>query len=174
LLAVGCSFKPPAEDRPGEPDARAPVDDGAAFDASEMADASTPLDAPTPPPDAPPACVGYTNRYRVSSANADWPTAKLACEATGGHLVVLETQTENTAVRALLTSTFRFWVGMSDLTTEDTWVWLNGAAVPRNAEYWDAGQPNDNGGEDCGEMSNSGDWNDDKCSAVQPYVCECP
>jgi len=176
MLGLGCSYQAPVS--PGDDDDPIP-------DSSPEPDSGT-ADAPTPdaPPDTPqpPACAGYTpagtSAYLVGSENADWPTAKSACEGlANGHLVVIADATENTLVRGLLPMTARFWMGFSDLEVENTWKWLDGTDVPRAAEFWDGAQPNDNqtfGGEDCGEMSNTGTWNDKACSNAQPFVCECP
>lgn len=174
LVVAGCSFRPGDASDPGDdgrPSDGGP-DDGAVDGAADAA-----VDAPI---DAARACAGYTpnggSSYRLSTLNASWATAVGICQGlSNGHLAVIGNPTENAAVRALIPTTTRFWLGMGDLALENTWVWLDGSAVDRDPDLWDPGQPNDaNTGEDCGEMSNSGDWNDDNCGDSKPYVCECP
>ena len=178
LLVAGCSFRPAT----GQGDASEPDDDGGPSDRpGDGAIDARAIDAVEQlPVDAPAACAGYTpnggSSYRLGTVNASWATAVGVCQSlSSGHLAVIGGPTENAAVRALIPTTTRFWLGMSDLATENTWVWLDSSAVDRNASLWDPGQPNDaNTGEDCGEMSNNGDWNDNNCSDSKPYVCECP
>jgi hypothetical protein len=169
LTASACSFSPGTLRHDA-------ATDGAAPDVADR-DADLP---DTVDVDAAPACEGYTTtatgRYLVVSTLTAWAVARTACETSGGYLVVIADTNENSIVRGLIPSTTRFWLGMSDLDVENTWLWLDNTAVPRAVEYWDGGQPNDsqvNGGEDCGEMSNAGTWNDDNCATLQPYVCEC-
>jgi hypothetical protein len=179
LLAVtllGCSYQAP--------------DPSAAADDAPQPDASEPGTDATPEPDAPPdtiapICAGYTpagsanSNYLVVTTPATWPAAEQACAATSnGHLVVIGDATENALVRGMIADPTRFWMGFSDLATENTWKWLDNTDVLRTDALWDPGQPNDNqtfGGEDCGEMSGGGLWNDKNCDTnAQPYICECP
>jgi hypothetical protein len=65
-----------------------------------------------------------------------------------------------------------FWIGINDRTSENNFVWASGQ--PRTYTNWGSGEPNDSGGEDCGEFAvGSGLWNDTECSEYRrPFVCE--
>uniref|UniRef100_A0A672FV21 CD209 antigen-like protein 2 n=1 Tax=Salarias fasciatus TaxID=181472 RepID=A0A672FV21_SALFA len=72
-----------------------------------------------------------------------------------------------------------FWVGLTDIETEDQWVWINNVTEvePR---YWDEGEPNNHGpdGEDCALVIHrpSNPWKtryDAKCKEHELYwLCE--
>ena len=67
------------------------------------------------------------------------------------------------------------WIGYSDKTTEGTWKWEdpNKDGVAKNYNNWQAGQPDDQGGnEDCGSMSDAGVWNDFSCENKNAFFCE--
>jgi len=54
---------------------------------------------------------------------------------------------------------------------EGDWRWVTGEAARFQA--FGAGEPNDLGGEDCGEWSaTDGAWNDVNCFLGRPYICE--
>ena len=169
---AACGYSPvrsdlgpaPGVDAPGEPDA-----------------AVIPVDAPLPP-DAPvlPACAtdpAYVPspagiRYFMSSTMLSWNSAQADCASKGAHLAVIDDATENAHVAGL--STTHFWIGATDQTTEGVWVWVTGGAVA-GFTAWRSGQPNDDGGQDCGEMdAGASTWNDFTCGDQTLYACECP
>ncbi len=72
------------------------------------------------------------------------------------------------------------WIGYSDQTVENVWVWADGYA--HGYEDWCADEPNNAGNEDCAVTGWTADyevgptcdlgWNDIPCDATVPYVCE--
>jgi hypothetical protein len=114
--------------------------------------------------------------YLFCQSATDWATASLACQAVGYHLVTLSSSDENTWVddTADTYSTEKWWTGMNDLTTEGSWGWADGSAVPYT--NWSSGEPNDAGGdEDCGQLNRFHPiptWNDEPCSSPFRYICE--
>ena len=62
------------------------------------------------------------------------------------------------------------WHGFNDFATEGIWVWENGSVS--GYTNWNAGEPNDQGNEDCGQMYQSGLWNDEPCSNTFAFICE--
>ena len=65
------------------------------------------------------------------------------------------------------------WFGYNDITTEGTWIWADG--TPSGYSNWQPGEPNGNTNENCGELSNSGTWNDLPCTTFLGwFVCNHP
>ncbi|MFZ5477905.1 MAG: MopE-related protein, partial [Myxococcota bacterium] len=154
-------------------------DDG---DASEFPDAPEACDAEDDDCDgvlddgAP--CPGTTGAYDdhayvFVTTDASWAAAAAACDAIGYHLVELADAAEDdwVAGEAYALEGTGWWIGLSDVATEGTFVWQESAATYTD---WRAGEPNDYGGnEDCGAYATSGgQWNDKDCAQALPYVCE--
>ena len=98
--------------------------------------------------------------------------AKKVCEGSQAHLVEINTQEENEAIKAEIDRRgFRarhieFWLGITDRHSEGNWVLeSNGERIPFTD--WDekTGEPNDEGGrgEDCAHFNNVNKWNDKHC-----------
>ncbi|MBP7133813.1 Ig-like domain-containing protein, partial [Patescibacteria group bacterium] len=132
--------------------------------------------------------------YKFISGSYNWSQARTAAEGltaygASGYLATITSSTENSFVYARISGDG--WLGASDISTEDTWIWATGpeaetsfyqgrgnaggGAVSGRYNNWDTNEPNDFGGaEDCGYIyaSRSGTWNDFPCSASQGYVVE--
>jgi len=179
-LTVACRFE-----SPGTPASTGDgADPGGPIDASAGVDAMRDA-APDAPPDITPpaACLSDPDyvanpttgrRYFASTVTQPWATAQTTCESTGAQLAVIDDAAENTHVDGLLTGAF--WIGMTDLAVEGTWLWVTGASVDAGFTSWRAGNPNnENGVQHCGEMDPSNStWNDFTCPSAQRFVCECP
>ncbi|HIF07143.1 MAG TPA: lectin, partial [Gemmatimonadetes bacterium] len=64
-------------------------------------------------------------------------------------------------------------MGFNDRSSEGTWVWSDGSSV--SYTNWHSSEPNDSGGEDCGQMNRyhpTETWNDEPCSVSFNYICE--
>jgi hypothetical protein len=111
------------------------------------------------------------HHYLFVTEPLTWTKAKAACEAVGGHLVVIENSKEQNAVREL-THGRSSWLGLTDEAMEGKWVWLDGS--PCRYNEWNGGEPNDSAGvEDHAQMLEDGRWNDINVDArVGGYVCE--
>lgn len=145
-----------------------------------------PIDSPridAPMIDAPPAgCPGNyvtitggqgTHRYRVVSA-ANWNQQRDLCVATtsSAYLAIPDDLGELQAL-ATVAATGRFWVGITDQATENTW--LNTKGAPQTFLPWENGAPDNAGpGEHCveGIMATS-QINDERCNTQYVAVCEC-
>jgi hypothetical protein len=177
LCAVCCQFDPAAIPDRGADGSHLPGDP----------DAASPPDAARPdadPPDAMPdvfTCPGDfvavdLGCYRVTIDPMPWPDAELACEAAGGHLVVIDGVQENLTALTIMTenSLFNPWIGLTDHASEDLFLWVSD--VPAGYTNWDPGEPNNQGSwggqEDCGQMLSTGMWNDVDCYANAPFICE--
>lgn len=132
--------------------------------------------------------------YEYVSSTLNWNNAKTAAEGrtkygATGYLATITSQAENDFVAARLSNAG--WMGASDVTSEGVWKWVVGpesgttfsngnspsmSAAPGQYQNWNTGEPNDSGGEDCGQFlsGGSGKWNDLHCSntTLPGYVVE--
>jgi hypothetical protein len=70
-----------------------------------------------------------------------------------------------------------YWIGLSDIQEEGTWVWMSSKIplVPGDYTNWESGQPdNDDDDENCVNLEENFNmlWNDLACHTVQNYICE--
>jgi hypothetical protein len=154
-------------------------------DAALVFDAPPPVPDATPPADAQP-CVEGDDRvidpgtgtcYMIFNTVTNWQTARGLCEQINAHLAVSTSQAENDVFSPLAGLT-DVWIGGNDISTEGTWVWLNGEAFGGYTN-WRMGEPNnsdanDPAGEDCMiiEGDNGGLWDDRSCLREYGYICE--
>ena len=96
-----------------------------------------------------------------------WEEARDYCRLFGADLVEVNDEEENYFVYS---NAARCWIGANDIDDEGTWVWSNGASW--DWETWVAGEPNNNGDEDCAGIWTDGDWNDWSCSNEYDFICE--
>ena len=112
--------------------------------------------------------------YMIFGGGRNWPQSRDNCLAHGAHLASLSSAAETTLVRSG-SSTFR-WIGLNDLASEGTFVWVNGD--PLAFTNWNGGEPNDDhGGEDCVGILGNGKWNDFECGGGGgefQSICERP
>ncbi|MEM9489537.1 MAG: C-type lectin domain-containing protein [Myxococcota bacterium] len=135
-----------------------------------------------------PACMDDANYdrvlagrpYRLAASPARWQAAQDACAADGAYLVVISDAHDNALVRDLGAGRPKLWLGYTDIATEGSWQWINGAAQDAYRP-WGRGEPNNaNNNEHCAEMvvgpedgDLAGAWNDGICTGQRDYVCEC-
>ncbi len=114
-----------------------------------------------------------THRYRIVPS-ANWNQQRDMCLATtsSAYLAIPDDLLELQAL-ATLAAVPRFWVGISDQATENTWVTTKG--TPQTFLPWVTGAPDDaNPGEDCVEgVTASSQINDERCNTQYVAVCEC-
>lgn len=123
-----------------------------------------------------------------------WSAARTFCIGRDMLLVHLETELEATFVYAGLTALDEdehAWMGATDRSGEDNWVWEGATTLDVTPFYddeeemaiegafidWREGEPNDDGTEDCGVIENQGDgtwlWDDRACTtSLELLVCE--
>ncbi|XP_059417233.1 ladderlectin-like isoform X1 [Carassius carassius] len=121
---------------------------------------------------------GWTNFgvrcFRFFSQSVNWVTAERNCQSLDANLASVHSKAENEFVQSLLpTSSTRCWVGIHDGEQEGQWVWSDG--TPYDYAYWCAGEPNNSGVENCGEVNinqiSNRCWNDLPCLNQIGYVC---
>ncbi|XP_025113555.1 CD209 antigen-like protein 2 [Pomacea canaliculata] len=113
--------------------------------------------------------------YAYIDLNLPWIEAIDTCKTLGGHLVEISSATENHFVSRLMHSKELVWtwLGFNDLVQEDRWVSAT-SNQPMVYRSWGRGEPNDNGNEDCVQISNSGVWNDISCDpgTKRTFICQ--
>jgi hypothetical protein len=112
-----------------------------------------------------------TPEYTVVTTPVTWLQARDACAAQGTHLVTIDNQIENDAVRALVSNQRHVWIGLSRQASG--WAWVDG--TQRSYTNWGSGEPNNVGGiEQYVEMlpNAQGRWNDLPATWTAAYVCE--
>lgn len=115
------------------------------------------------------------HQYKVLTVIQNWDTQEAACQATTvkSHLAVPDVDTELQAMDALIGANQVYWVGISDQQTEMTWKTVLGGT--QTYLPWLTPAPDDQSpGEDCVEaLSNTHQFNDDRCNTKLPAICEC-
>ena len=110
--------------------------------------------------------------YCSSYSNYSWPEAKALCESNGGHLAVINDGAENLFIQNFLMASSA-WIGCNDITTEDSFEWVNGD--PLGYTNWQYGQPNYYGNEDYVRIKRStGEWTDRSASYRYECIMEIP
>ncbi|XP_043836527.1 CD209 antigen-like protein C isoform X2 [Dromiciops gliroides] len=107
--------------------------------------------------------------YQFSKDRKPWEVAREACEADGSHLVIISSSEEQKYLKQKATSNYRWWVGLTDKKKEGTWHWVDGTTLQQS--FWNEGEPNNIGDEDCCELTSQG-WNDAPCSVEDYWICE--
>lgn len=143
--------------------------------------AAEPIAAPSTYRAAAPSCAGTSitlddRWYCVQPAAVRFEEARAACQAEGMQLASVHSAHENDALQhALGGSLLRdpgepFWIGLFE-PEEGKWFWSTDAVPSYGA--WAAGEPNDQGGENCATVvGSSGTWNDASCTEPRAYLCE--
>jgi len=146
------------------------------------------VDVGGPPPDsrhdAVASCAAYTivgqaGRYRFTSGNVDYPHAAMDCTSDGGHLVKIEEVVEDAFIdtafiNAGISVTSYVWIGLSDPTMTDNYVWSDGTPLGDYNGFPNSHVPNDTDGmHNCADKRGDGPWALFFCDTVQKGFCEC-
>jgi len=121
---------------------------------------------------------GSCYQYEVlTDQKRNWNDAKTECVARGGALASVHSREELTFFKGILAKTSsgmtHGWLGGSDETTEDTWVWTDGSPV--SITDWFPGQPNGGTIDNCLYASNffsNWQWYDFTCTLARHAVCK--
>lgn len=111
-------------------------------------------------------CFAYTGEQLAHAQGAQ------LCDELGGHLPTITTRKESEYFGTTIAGGQRAWIGLTDRDQEGTFQWVDGTQL--NYTNWEAGEPNDQGGEDCVEINHNGlgKWNDQSCTDPRPIYCE--
>lgn len=152
---------------------------GADADASSPdAGADASLDAAI---DAPLSCpAGYTmignsgTYYRLVTQQAQWEGAVADCADDGAstHLVVAGSLAEVTAIDTAFPGENELWIGLSDLVTNGTFLWVTAEDTmgfpPATGTPWQ----NQPGADPC-VLVKDGVFETRSCTLTRRYLCEC-
>ncbi|XP_040916002.1 C-type lectin domain family 4 member M-like isoform X2 [Toxotes jaculatrix] len=124
-----------------------------------------------------------------SSVKKNWHNSRTDCISRGADLVVIDNPEEQKFVSGKIKGLISgrsswsngFWIGITDIETEGTWVWINNVTEVEQ-RYWMDGEPNNHGlqGENCVIAVYSSPnpwktWYDGNCQEHELYwICEMP
>ncbi|CAO2630910.1 CD209 antigen-like protein B [Lemmus lemmus] len=112
------------------------------------------------------------NCYFVSKYQKNWNSAVKACQEVEAQLVIIKSDEEQSFLQQTAKAKGATWMGLSDLKNENTWLWVDDSPLSsRFQKYWNRGEPNNIGEEDCVEFAGDG-WNDSKCDLQKFWICK--
>eukprot|EP00058_Branchiostoma_floridae_P006984 XP_002592472.1 hypothetical protein BRAFLDRAFT_68958 [Branchiostoma floridae] len=120
--------------------------------------------------------------YKAFPISMSYDAAETFCSTRLGRFGRLATAKDMATNRFLINlknavqTNERFWLGLSDRTSEGSWRWSDGNNLGAYT-YWAPGEPNDSVNEDCAEFwpsfhPHSNEWNDQQCSDNIYFICE--
>ncbi|XP_075812621.1 CD209 antigen-like protein B [Microtus pennsylvanicus] len=112
------------------------------------------------------------NCYFVSKYQQNWSSAVKACQEVEAQLVIIQSDEEQSFLQQTSKAKGATWMGLSDLKKEGSWLWVDDSPLSsRFQKYWNRGEPNNIGEEDCVEFAGDG-WNDSKCDLQKFWICK--
>ncbi|XP_077987399.1 uncharacterized protein LOC144442001 [Glandiceps talaboti] len=115
--------------------------------------------------------------YVVTSHELTFDDAEGECQVKGAHLTSILDMEEHTFIlRLAMVVKGSLWIGLHDRNNEGNFEWTDGN--PYSFSYWNYGEPNNMGDEDCTELlmheSELGLWNDVPCYSSYGFICKGP
>ncbi|KAL6466545.1 hypothetical protein MHYP_G00243490 [Metynnis hypsauchen] len=118
--------------------------------------------------------------YFFSTEKKSWTESRQDCRKGGADLVIINSREEQ---KFLIDQKekMNFWIGLTDMETENTWKWVDGQPLTdkyNKTIFWRKGEPNNSGGdEDCAVFTITAEdgqrtWNDLSCSGKENWMCE--
>merc|ERR1712172_255797 len=118
-----------------------------------------------------------TGCYLFQEWNSTWYDSRRECRQSGGYLVEVDSEEEQDAILREIASRgwdgdthFGFWIGLTDIFHDGTWVWDN-LGKPLDFSNWAPGEPNNYRGlQHCAAIKlrwENGKWDDVSCEAVK-------
>lgn len=101
------------------------------------------------------------HKYELYNTSVAWKEAFQYCEQQGGHLVTINSQSEQDFINGLISNSAypRIWAGGMDGYTEGRWQWITGESF--SYSNWGSDEPNNSNDEDYLMLSRGdGKWND--------------
>ncbi|MCB9791727.1 MAG: FG-GAP repeat protein [Alphaproteobacteria bacterium] len=109
-----------------------------------------------------------------------WDEARARCRDIGLDLARLESSATNSAASAdaealypAATTRGRWWVGLSDVASEGSWVWLDDSS-PTGFSAWASNAPSSSTDANCAAINSptAGAWRDLDCEEPLFFICE--
>ncbi|MFO0619322.1 MAG: C-type lectin domain-containing protein [Polyangiaceae bacterium] len=114
--------------------------------------------------------------YCIHKNPSTFMTAKEACAGAGETLADLSSPGEArelSRATSMPIATPSVWIGATDEDHEGEFRWSSGERLAYTG--WGPGEPNNSGVENCAELIiATGRWNDVRCDAQRPPLCEAP
>ncbi|XP_068563093.1 C-type lectin domain family 4 member F-like isoform X2 [Cebidichthys violaceus] len=125
----------------------------------------------------------------IPQPSKSWQDSRADCIGRGADLAVIDSMEEQVnlfeylpkrdpSVRPWWSGQVGVWIGLTDIQTEDNWVWVNNVTL-QNETYWIGGEPNNHGAsgsEDCAALMNrrnpKATWYDARCQDNKEWLCE--
>ncbi|XP_078664138.1 C-type lectin lectoxin-Thr1-like [Branchiostoma floridae x Branchiostoma belcheri] len=126
---------------------------------------------------------GNTNEYyKVFAELMTYEVAKQTCVSHGGHLADVKTHELHDFILSKIQKVDRgrdYWIGLNDLTVENSWTWSDGTPVSDGVfTNWAPGEPNNGAGngQDCGKLweKEGFKWDDETCGNENYFICQIP
>ncbi|TKS86469.1 C-type lectin domain family 4 member M CD209 antigen-like protein 1 [Collichthys lucidus] len=94
----------------------------------------------------------YFSSLHASNSKKNWMDSRAHCKSEGGDLLVIDNLEEQLLIGNNLPKMSSsslwwqngFWIGLTDVVTEGTWVWINNVTEVQTM-YWKDGYPNNDG-----------------------------
>ncbi|XP_047997955.1 C-type lectin domain family 4 member G-like isoform X4 [Leguminivora glycinivorella] len=113
--------------------------------------------------------------YKYHETGETWRQALATCHADGGHLAIINTQTESTVLKEMFNEKggLHAFVGFSHYY-DDEWATIHGETLSgAGFSKWGKDEPNNTGkNEFCGSINQEGLLNDASCNVPAPFICE--
>lgn len=129
-------------------------------------------------------CVGGKWCMAIFRDEKNWENARNFCQEIRTELVAIETEEKHAAMADYVRDKFveesendvaGIWIGARFDRTRNNFVWESSDTL-LSYTYWEAGNPNNMGGNQyCVEMNpgiHNFTWNDDDCSTTNRFICE--
>ncbi|KAG2465938.1 MRC1 protein, partial [Polypterus senegalus] len=122
--------------------------------------------------------------YLFSSNKLTWTDGLDGCKAEGAHLVIIESEEEQTFLlneMSKQSSQKPYWIGLNDIVTEGQFFWVDNKRLDRSKSFWgvnwDGFMEPDNwrNQEDCVQIqknATASGWYDACCSQTNNVICE--
>ena len=136
-------------------------------------------------------------RFGLCTVERSFNEAETSCNLDGGNLALIGSAEEQNFLETHFNLNAAQWIGkyrkhfvvklmlmlifiigLNDIDQEGSFVWTAEPNLPVEFTKWDNQEPNDfwhfdlGSAEDCTTMREHGEWNDNNCAKLFPYLCQ--
>ncbi|XP_039608012.1 C-type lectin domain family 4 member A-like isoform X2 [Polypterus senegalus] len=116
--------------------------------------------------------------YYFSNDKMDWNLSNYDCLSRGGHLVIIDTNDEQSFLANMNKAKEKFWIGLTYFKDKNEFWWENNVPVDISNKFWGDNQPNQpykqnnpSFQEYCVLLNNE-KWHDYPCGTQANRICE--